>query len=585
MSLKRKVILVFLFLIIIPFLLVGWSSYKLATKKTVEQVALAHFEVAKQNLVMLTETVTSVNQSTLKFIDSELMKTHTKLSDLSTLKGYKKVENSLNSYSNESISFSLYLDGTLGNAAFPHQTDKYKSRGIYWLDAKESWFVQSIQDGGSGGIRFIPQSGSGVLDKNTVAFTRLVKDYEDDLPLGVLSVSNLESLFYRTIYEVELPKGGEIYYITEDGTILATTHRQTNIVGSKFEHPQLLYNGSVIRTIGGERLLFSTASDFLYHTQLVYVVPVSSIVGSQQVLLQLFEIMSIVYLFIVLLFVLYLLRSVMVPIQRLAFYVRKYQPGMKKKDWSGFHRKDEIGQLIQAFADMTERLNEEIEEKYGLKLKQKETELMTLHSQITPHLLYNTLDSIYWYGIKSGMTDMSNMVRDLASLLRIGLSKGRALIPLEEELEHVRAYLRLQLKRYENSFQVHWELDDSLKGLFIPKVIIQPIVENCILHGVGKMDGEGEIWIRTHADANELILEIEDNGFKQVNLEKIQAILSGTGESQTGGGYGLRNVHQRIRLHFGDGYGLRYGYRSGGGTKAIICLPLMAVHADAVRSS
>jgi len=585
MSLKRKVILVFLLLIVIPFLLIGWSSYKLATKKTVEQVGLAHFEVAKQNLVMLTETVTSVNQSTLKFIDSELLRSNMKLSDLSTLEGYKKVENSLSSYSNESISFSLYLDGTFGNAAFPHQTDKYKSRGIYWLDPKESWFTESIQDGGSGKIRFIPQSGSGVLSDITVAFTRLVKDYEQNLPLGVLSVSNLESLFYRTIYEVELPKGGEIYFITEDGTILATTHRQTNIVGSKYEHPQLLYNGSVIRTIGGQRLLFSTASDFLYHTQLVYVVPVSSIVGTQQVLLHLFLVMSIIYLFIVLLFVLYLLRSVMVPIQRLAFYVRKYQPGMKKKDWSEYSRKDEIGQLIQAFAGMTERLNEEIEEKYGLKLKQKETELMTLHSQITPHLLYNTLDSIYWYGIKGGMTDMSNMVRDLASLLRIGLSKGRSLIPLEEELEHVRAYLRLQLKRYENSFQVNWELDDSLKGLFIPKVIIQPIVENSILHGVGKMDGEGEIWIRTRVEANELILEIEDNGFKQANLEKIQAILSGTGASETGGGYGLRNVHQRIRLHFGDRYGLRYGYRSGGGTKAMICLPLIDVSADADRSS
>ncbi|CAK4868678.1 unnamed protein product, partial [Aphanomyces euteiches] len=358
---------------------------------------------------MLTETITTVNQNTLKFIDTELIKSHTRLGDLSTLVGYKKVEDSLTAFSNESISFSLYLDGIEGNAAFPHQTDKYKSRGIYWLDSEEFWFVQSIKDGGAGNIRFIPRTGAGVPGDITVAFTRLVKDYEHNVPLGVLSVSNLESLFYRTIYEVDLPKGGDIYYLTEDSTILATTHSQPSIIGTKFEHPQIPYNGSVIRKEEGRRMVYSSASDFLYHTQLVYQVPVDSIVGKQQALLRLIQMMSVAYLFLVLMFVLYLLRSVMVPIQRLAFYVRRYKPGMKTKEWSEFNRKDEIGQLIQSFAGMTERLNEEIEEKYGLKLKQKENELMTLHSQITPHLLYNTLDSIYWYGIKGGMTDMSNM--------------------------------------------------------------------------------------------------------------------------------------------------------------------------------
>src|SRR5690606_22336705 len=104
--------------------------------------------------------------------------------------------------------------------------------------------------------------------------------------------------------------------------------------------------------------------------------------------------------------------------------------------------------------------------------------LTTLHSQITPHLLYNTLDSIYWYALDSGNTDVGDMVKDLSKLLRIGLSKGKTIITVGEELEHVAAYSRLQMKRYPNTFEAEWDVDETLNGCMTPKVILQPLVEN-----------------------------------------------------------------------------------------------------------
>jgi len=220
---------------------------------------------------------------------------------------------------------------------------------------------------------------------------------------------------------------------------------------------------------------------------------------------------------------------------------------------------------------MTRRLDRSIEDNYLMKLRQQETELATLHSQITPHLLYNTLDSIYWYALDNGNTEVGEMVMDLSILLRIGLSKGKTLIPIGEEAEHVQAYSRLQMKRYPDTFEVHWDIEDATLAYTAPKVILQPLVENAIFHGVSGMDGEGEIWIRVRRVNGTVEMTVEDNGFHKVNIERLNEIVRGEIEDA---GYGVRNVHKRVQLHFGEAYGLRYVPREGGGCKAVITLPL-----------
>ncbi|MBO9596366.1 MAG: sensor histidine kinase, partial [Cohnella sp.] len=272
-----------------------------------------------------------------------------------------------------------------------------------------------------------------------------------------------------------------------------------------------------------------------------------------------------------LLFVLYLLRLIVQPLVKLVSMSKIYEPG-KKLEWEDDQlRTDEFGILYGAFKKMTTRLDHSIEENYGMKIKQKEVELSTLHSQITPHLLYNTLDSIYWYALSSGNTDVGDMVKDLSKLLRIGLSKGKTVITIGEELEHAQAYCRLQQKRYPNTLTIHWDVDETLLAYASPKVILQPLVENAIFHGVSGMDGEGEIWVRIARGEGEIVVTVEDNGFLPVDMDRLNSILSGETIDK---GYGVRNVHQRIRLHFGDAYGLRYERREGGGLRAIIAMPL-----------
>jgi two-component system sensor histidine kinase YesM len=250
---------------------------------------------------------------------------------------------------------------------------------------------------------------------------------------------------------------------------------------------------------------------------------------------------------------------------------RAYEPGTTLGGLPEMKRPDEIGFLFRAFHSMTDRLNGLIKDKYEMELKQKESELTLLHSQITPHLLYNTLDSIYWYGIRGGVPEVAGMVRDLSTVLRIGLSKGKEIISLKEELHHAEAYLHLQEKRYNHSFRFHLRADDGAQELGVPKVVIQPLVENAILHGVGKMDGEGEIWIDIRTDGTDVWIRVEDNGFRPVPLDRIEALLAGTADADQG--FGIRNVHKRVQLRFGEAYGLSYSLREGGGTVATLRLP------------
>ncbi|WP_338130488.1 sensor histidine kinase [Cohnella ginsengisoli] len=176
-----------------------------------------------------------------------------------------------------------------------------------------------------------------------------------------------------------------------------------------------------------------------------------------------------------------------------------------------------------------------------------------------------------------GQSESGEMIKELAQLMRIGLSRGRDLITLEEELAHAKAYTSLQQKRYEYGFSVTWDIEERTLVNLIPKIVIQPLIENAILHGVRHMGEDGEIAIRARlsADGIESSVEIrvEDNGYKETDYEAIGRLLEGD-EGSAGTGYGIRNVQQRIRLQFGAEYGLFYRPREGGGTVASIVLPV-----------
>ena len=205
--------------------------------------------------------------------------------------------------------------------------------------------------------------------------------------------------------------------------------------------------------------------------------------------------------------------------------------------------------------------------------EKRKSELDALQSQINPHFLYNTLDSIMWMIESERYEEAISMVHALGKLFRISLSKGKNIITVGDELLHARSYLDIQNYRLQNKFTSYFDVEEGIEKYKTIKLIIQPLIENAIYYGMEYMDGEGEIYIRAYTRGNDLFMEVQDNGPGMPREQVEKLLLEDTETRSKGSGIGLRNVHQRIQLYFGWDYGLEIVSEPDEGTTVRIHLP------------
>lgn len=269
------------------------------------------------------------------------------------------------------------------------------------------------------------------------------------------------------------------------------------------------------------------------------------------------------------------------PIKELEKSVKKIEEGDLKTEihQNGSYEIRHLGVSIQNMARQIQRLMDDIVAEHESKRK---SEFDTLQSQINPHFLYNTLDIIVWMIENEKQDEAVRAVTALARFFRISLSKGKSIITVADELEHVRNYLMIQHMRYKNKFTYTIEAEEEVLSLASLKLMLQPLVENAIYHGMEFMDGDGEIRIRAWRQNSELFLCVEDNGLG-MTPEQVKALFSDTSHvsSRRGSGIGVKNVNERIRLYFGSGYGLMIESEPDEGTKVTAHLP--AIDYEQVR--
>lgn len=235
-----------------------------------------------------------------------------------------------------------------------------------------------------------------------------------------------------------------------------------------------------------------------------------------------------------------------------------------------FNGNDEIALLGRSFNMMSLKLKELINQVYRVNIKQKEAELAALHAQINPHFLYNALDTIYWMGRMERAYKTSKLTQALAKLFRLSLNSGKERILLENEIEHLENYLIIQKERYGDAIQFHMDIEDDLQRCEVLKLVLQPLVENAILHGIDKKDGRGNIHVTIKKQGDSMIYEIEDDGIG-IDIEEAHSLLQHVGESNRG--LGIKNVNDRLKLFFGENYGIWFFRREGGGTKVLVVQP------------
>lgn len=235
---------------------------------------------------------------------------------------------------------------------------------------------------------------------------------------------------------------------------------------------------------------------------------------------------------------------------------------------------DEVGVLSDSLNTMIDKINELLEQVTKEQVRLRKAEFELLQSQINPHFLYNTLDAIIWLAEAGEQKKVVSMVRSLSEFFRTSLNRGKDIITVKEELQHVRSYLEIQQVRYQDILNYEINVPEELDRYLIPKITIQPLVENALYHGIKNKRGCGKIQIRGREQDNLLIMEIEDDGIG-ISKERLWQVNDGIQKKVLTGKdiYGLYNVNERIRLNFGESYGIDIQSTYGEGTIVRILLP------------
>ena len=263
---------------------------------------------------------------------------------------------------------------------------------------------------------------------------------------------------------------------------------------------------------------------------------------------------------------LYVSAGIIKPVRRLNLRINQFTGA------NGFvapyrKKKDELAVLESSFNEMVIRIQELIERNNEEKDRQREKELIALQAQINPHFLYNTLDAIGWLAKIHKQNEIEQMVIALSNFYWLSLHKGDKYITVEEEIGIVKSYVVIETLRFPGKFEVEYAIDPDILPFKMLKTIIQPLVENAVKHGISRKRGKGRIIVKGYRDGNDLKFEITDDGagfdVRTLNQEDHEP-------HYKGGGYGIRNVNERIQLEYGAGYGVEIRSQPGFGTTSIV---------------
>lgn len=375
---------------------------------------------------------------------------------------------------------------------------------------------------------------------------------------------------------VNLGKKGYIYIVDSGGNIVYHPQQQLIYNGLKYENNDDVLKhsqGSFIQNLDGEKRLITVAPVNYTDWKIVGVSYMEEITSIKN------EITNFVVPIIIFGIILVVIISVLIS-AKISRPIKQLEQSMKKVEEGNFDinldikGEDEVVKLSNTFNMMVARIRELMEQIVHEQEAKRKSELNALQSQINPHFLYNTLDSIVWMAENGNSEDVITMVTALAKFFRISISRGKNIISVKEELEHAKNYLIIQKFRYKNKFRFEFEAEEETLKYKTLKLILQPIIENSIYHGIEYMMDEGVIKVSVQALDGKLLFKVSDNGLG-MKKEILDNILSNQPKDESGHGVGVKNVHERIQLCYGKEYGLKIESEIEVGTVVKIWLPIV----------
>ena len=409
-----------------------------------------------------------------------------------------------------------------------------------------------------------------------ISLSRAVEVTDEGKATQALLLINLNYMYFEEIFSnVNLGNGGYVYLTNDRGDIIWHP-KQNEIYSGRFKednkYAATLKDGITVQNLRGKNITLNVRTIGYTGWKLVGVTP-SAALGVDGIKFRFFVLfVADLFLFLLAMINAFISDKISNPIKRLDGSVREIESGNLDVEIvpSGSYEVEHLGKSIKNMLGRIKVLMSDLVDEHNAKRK---SEFDTLQSQINPHFLYNTLDIIVWMIENENSDKAVNIVTALAKFFRISLSKGKNIITVKDEVEHVRNYLMIQNMRFKNRFEYSIDVDEEVLSYSSLKLMLQPLVENAIYHGMEFMDGDGEIDVKVFKEDDSLYFTITDNGLG-MSEDMVEILLSKDFvPSKKGSGIGVKNVNERIKLYFGSEYGLKVESEPDEGTKITIHLP------------
>jgi two-component system sensor histidine kinase YesM len=609
-SIYKRLVVAFLLVIIIPNLVIGYVSF-IIYSKDIEK------EIIKNSTQLLDKINLSMQDKLKKYEDISLdlcldQDINNCLRENKVLKMVLKSNNDVQKQYNENkkqINMKLYMTSSISNKILGleiiNATDEYTQinydnniKGIrflnnykfiesqYYKKAVEAkgyavWFDTSMEKN-----LFMNQAELGYSPQNGVTLLRSIPDPDGGEPLGVIVMHLKLGDILDMNFNGSLSNYSNCYIISNKGLfyifnidnlpgLLIKKDIKNEIINMK--------DGSMVKNIDGIDYMVVFQESKYTSWSLV------NITSRNKMLFNVYWIRNVI-IFVTLLCILFAAILSYIVTVSISGPLKKLQKSMEQVDENNIEpgyidtMEDEIGLLGAKFNVMILRIKNLIEHVYEVELlkkkeeiRRKEAELDALQMQINPHFLYNTLDIIRWEAAlkEKGDGTVSQMIKAFADLLRLGTKKNTKLVTIEEELYHVKAYIKVMEFKKMDSINLILEVSEENLQCYITKLTLQPLVENAILHGLTNKQEKIIINISTQVISNELFIEVIDNG-TGMDLQKVEKLNKNLKNNKDEAmSIGLFNVNERIKLFFGQEYGLQIYSQLGKGTKILIHIPYM----------
>ena len=568
-SIRVKLLICFCLLIIIPVSFVAWYCYGVSHDIIEEKTDRYSHDILFQTTQNLTNRVEKIEDISFNiFINPDIQSmllsaAERQLSDYEASRYTTQIESIL-------AAQTLYHDEVnaiyiISSAGYTYELDKTKQN--YTLPDNAT---QLMDEAAGAAIWF-----GGLEDPRVVALARTINSVQNQKPVGYLVMYISTDYFYQVLADTKSVMGGEIYTADATGKIVISDDRE--LTGTFSPHysvgSQTADYSFTIQELAGTKLYVAMSKEMDNGWRTVLAVPVSDYLKEIHYLRTTVALLTFAALFAAVMIAQWMAKSISRPILKLTKTMKQFGDGDLSVRCHP-KAKDEIGQCMVAFSDMADHINHLINQVYEEELMKQQAELKSLQMQINPHFLYNTLETINWMARSRGNEDVGMVVKSLGDLMRATIG-GKDLVTLAEEKVNLQNYLSIQQCRYADKFESEILIPEELEKCLIPKLIIQPLVENAIYHGIAPSYGQGKLSIRARREDGDLVLEVHDDGVGMTE-EAIAEVLdiSDSRLAEHPHSIGICNVIKRIKKLYGDAYGITIESEIGEGTIITMRIPL-----------